>query len=107
MYHSNGITARVISRILFVLAFLGFTGNVARAEDWMYERSWFTHRIDPGYDPNVVLPKSRSAYRTAYYYEDPSLRVRGQYRINNRVIYNGPRSDRTITYDAWIQPQVR
>ncbi|MBA4031776.1 MAG: hypothetical protein C0478_12925 [Planctomyces sp.] len=76
-----------------------------RAEDWMFRRSYFTHTPPEGVQPEPWLPRSRSAYRTAYYGEIPSLSFRSEFRINNRVLRNGPRTDHSIQSEGFIQIQ--
>lgn len=78
-------------------------GSAADAEDWMFRRSYYSHTPPPGVQPAYPLPESRSAYREAYYREAFSFSVRSAYRVNNYVIQNGPRSDRTYYREGYIE----
>lgn len=75
--------------------------QTARANDWMFRRSYFSHQLPPGVAPNYPIPDSRSAYRTAYYHH--GFGVNSSYRINNYVIQNGSRIDRTIYQEGWLE----
>lgn len=73
----------------------------ARAEDWMFRRSYFSHHVPDGMIPPYPVPESRSAYRAAYYRE--GFGVSTGFRINNYVIQNGARVDRTFYREGWIE----
>lgn len=79
---------------------IGFSQPV-NAEDWMFRRSYYSHQLPDGMLPHYPVPESRSAYRTAYYRY--GFGVSTGYRINNFVIQNGARVDRTITQEGWIE----
>ncbi len=82
-----------------------FATPAVQAEDWMFKRSYFSHLPPEGTPQEAWLPRSRSAYRTAYYQELPSLSFRSELRINNRVIQVGPSTDRSIQAEGFIQIQ--
>jgi hypothetical protein len=86
----------------FIVAVIPFCPTV-NADDWMFKRSYFSHALPPGVTPPFPVPESRSAYRKAYYSEGPTFQVRSAYRINNFVLQNGARSDRTIYQEGYIQ----
>lgn len=74
-----------------------------QGEEWMFRRSYFSHTLPPGFEPDYPLPESRSAYRPAYYREAPGLSVRSAYRVNNYIIQNGNRFDRTFYREGYIE----
>jgi hypothetical protein len=75
----------------------------ACGEEWMFRRSYFSHALPPGVEPPYPLPESRSAYRPAYYREAAGWSVRSAYRVNNYVIQNGNRTDRTYYREGYIE----
>lgn len=75
----------------------------ANAEDWMFKRSYFSHQLPPGVEPTYPLPESRSAYRPAYYRESFGFSIRSAYRVNNYVIQNGNRFDRTFYREGYVE----
>ncbi|MBI1346408.1 hypothetical protein GC163_08965 [bacterium] len=77
--------------------------QVGSADDWMYRRSYYSHTPVAGLPADYPLPEHRSAYRPAYYREAQGFSVRSAYRINNYVIRNGPRTDRTIYQEGYIE----
>lgn len=91
--------------MLFLAATLFQDGNTVSAEDWMYRRSYYSHwpTQEAGAVPNYPLPEHRSAYRPAYYREAFGFSARSAYRINNYVIRNGPRTDRTIYQEGYFE----
>lgn len=94
--------------VVLLLFCAGFgPGSTARAEDWMYRRSYYSHTLSPeaGAVPNHPLPEHRSAYRPAYYREALGFSARSAFRINNYVIRNGPRTDRTIYMEGYFELQ--
>jgi hypothetical protein len=84
------------------LAFVPVSSAVAD-DDWMYRRSYFSHTPTPGVQPTYPLPEPRSAYRPAYYREALGFSVRSAYRWNNYVLRNGPRTDRTLYQEGYIE----
>ena len=75
----------------------------ASAEDWMYRRSYYTHNPPQGEQPAYPLSESRSAYRPAYYREAFGLSIRSAYRVNNYIIQNGNRFDRTYYREGYVE----
>ena len=98
----NVIVTRVVLIILFSS---GLWSAETWAEDWMYPRSYYSHWPAGEGIPNHPLPEHRSAYRPAYYREAFGFSVRSAYRINNYVLRNGPRTDRTIYQEGYIEFQ--
>lgn len=93
---------RLIPKILAAAGLLGFSA-AADAQDWMYRRSYFGHNVPEGVEAPHPVPESRSAYRTAYYNEGAGFSVRSAYRINNFVLQNGGRVDRTYYREGWLE----
>ena len=75
-----------------------FGANAARAEDWMFRRSYYSHAAGPD-GTTVSAPPSRSAYRQPFVGAHPHFAIRGGYRINNYTLNNG--QDRTIIRESW------
>lgn len=73
------------------------------ANDWIYRRSYYSHGLPPEDAPQHPLPHHRSAYRPAYYREAQGFSIRSAYRINNYVIRSGPRTDRTIYQEGYVE----
>lgn len=72
-------------------------------EGWMFRRSYFSHALPPDVPPDYPLPESRSAYRPAYYREHFGFVIQSAYRVNNYIIQNGPRSDRTFYREGYLE----
>jgi hypothetical protein len=74
--------------------------NAARASDWMFRRSYYSHAAGPA--PGVSEPESRVVYRQPWIGAHPRMAVRGGWRYNTMVLQNGTSgSDRTITREYW------
>jgi len=95
----------MLPRILITLCVVGWLlpNSPVAANDWMYRRSYFSHTPVDGYPADYPLPEQRAAHRPAYYREAHGFSVRSAYRINNYVIRNGPRTDRTIYQEGYIE----
>jgi hypothetical protein len=87
------------------LAVGALCAETARADDdtWMYRRSYFSHWPTDGSEPTHPLPEQRSAHRPAYYREAPGFAFRSAIRWNNFVLRNGPRTDRTLYVEGFIE----
>lgn len=79
--------------------------NCCESQEWMYRRSYFSHRLVDERAPPHPEPESRSAYRPAYYREGFTVEFRSGYRVNNFVLQNGGRVDRTYYREGWFQMQ--
>jgi hypothetical protein len=84
-----------------VLGALNACSEIASAEDWMFRRSYFSHDLPEGVAANYPVPTSRSAYRIAQYRD--GFGINSAYRVNNYVIVNGDRVDRTYYREGWIE----
>lgn len=82
------------------LGMLALMTSSADATDWMYERSWYSHLDSPGYVSGIA-PRSRSAYRVPVISGQPSYAIRGGYRYNNIILFNGQSTDRTLIRENW------
>ena len=102
MKTAGRLDLRGVMRFVFVwlVVLLSFSTST-RAEDWMFRRSYFSHRLPDGAPPGHPIPESRSAYRTAYYRQ--GFGVSSAYRVNNYVIQNGNRVDRTYYREGWVE----
>lgn len=89
--------------ILPMTVLLACTPERSDAEDWMFKRSYFSHGLPPGTEPTYPVPESRSAYRTAYYREGFGFSIRSAYRVNNFIIQNGNRIDRTYYREGYVE----
>ena len=91
---------------LFTLLVAGSWGMVApvqAADEWMYKRSYFSHRLPEGVQDNHPVPESASAYRVAYYNETGGFAVRSAVRWNNYNLNVGGRSDHTLYREGWVE----
>jgi hypothetical protein len=95
--------SEILCALLFAAAIVATAPAPARAEDWMFRRSYYSHTPPPGVEPAHPLPESRSAYRTAHYREAFGWSVRSAYRWNNYVLQSGPRTDRTYYREGYVE----
>ena len=89
-----------LPRILAGLVLLCSFAQHVSAEDWMFPRSYYSHTPAGELPPDYPLPVNRSAYRIAHYRY--GFGVNTGYRINNYIIQNGNRYDRTIYREGWV-----
>ena len=94
------IKRRLLAGVLVMAAFCGLSKS-APAEDWMFRRSYYSHELPEGQPVNYPLPVSRSAYRVAHYRE--GFGISTGFRVNNYVIQNGNRVDRTFYREGWVE----
>jgi len=85
-------------------AILAGSCGAVQAEDWIFAKSYFSHRDSPGYQYGIA-PQPLSAYRHAYRNPGPRSHIRGGYRINNIRIFNGSNSDIQYDREAWYDVQ--
>ncbi len=88
---------------LGLIVLIGWIPSEVRAEDWAFRRSYFSHMPPVGMEPQHPVPESRSAYRAAYYREAAGFSVRSAFRVNNYVIQNGNRYDRTFYREGYVE----
>ena len=95
---------RLPACVLGAALLLGFfANNPARASDWIYRRSYFSHEIPPEEAEHRSFPESRSAYRRAYVNTGPGFAVRGGYRFNRIYMRDGTSTDLTVIREDWFQ----
>ncbi len=94
---------RMLKFVLPMTVLLACAPERSDAEDWTFKRSYYSHALPPGTEPNYPLPESRSAYRPAYYREAFGFSIRSAYRVNNYVIQNGNRFDRTFYREGYVE----
>ena len=73
----------------------------ALASDWMFRRSYFSHKISRADAKRFPRPRSRSAYRRAVTNFQPGFAIRGGYRINRIFMRSGNSTDLTILREDW------
>lgn len=94
---------------VLLTAWLAGSVNEARAEDWMFRRSYFSHEPvflnEPGVAPGPYAPpvQARWAYRKAYVGTGPGVAVRGGYRYNISNMRSGNNVDVTVLRENWFE----
>jgi len=68
----------------------------AKAESWMFRRSYYSHTVPPNAKVNYPIPQSRSAYRRAFVGAGVGYAARGAYRYNRIQLGSGSSLDITI-----------
>jgi hypothetical protein len=91
--------------LLVSMIITGASATSLQAGDWIYRRSYFSHVLPPDVAARYPAPESRSAYRVPMVYEAPTAGIRGVYRYNPIILYDGRSSDITIYRQNWIQFQ--
>jgi hypothetical protein len=69
----------------------------------VFRRSYFSHVLPPEIQARYPVPASRSAYRRPLVNLAPGYGVRGVYRFNPIVIYDGRAADVEIYQQIWTQ----
>ena len=77
----------------------------ADEQGWMFRRSYFSHVLPPQIQARYPVPESRSAYRRPYVNLSPGFGVRGSYRYNPIMIYDGQSTDVEIYRQFWFQTE--
>ena len=98
-------TLRKILLITFALAaiiILSLPGT-ARAGDWRFQRSYFTHAIPKHLQHQYPLPESRSAYRPAVVGNLPGFSIQEGVRFNRIFLRSGNSTDLTIIREGWYR----
>lgn len=105
VFRSLNSAARCCARpACFVLVGMLILANArpSQAEDWMYRRSYYSHVPANGMAPQHPLPESRSAYRTAYYLDRPTVAFSSGYRYNTNFLSVGGRTNRSWEVEGWV-----
>lgn len=92
---------RLITRSIFLSLLagtvgLGFGNSRAEAENWMFNRSYYSHQLPPEVAARYPRPESRSAYRLPELATTPGFALKGSRRWNYVRMYNGSGYDTTI-----------
>lgn len=90
-----------------ILAWLAFVlgPDSARAEEWMFRRSYYSHHRPPEHYQKYPPPRRRTAYRPAYRGTTPGFAIRGAYRYNRIQLGRGRNSDVTIYRQDWFEEE--
>jgi hypothetical protein len=75
----------------------------ARAEDWMFRRSYYSHARPPEHLAQFPPPERRTAYRPAFAGVTPGFAIRGAYRYNRMQLGQGRNADVTIYRQDWFE----
>ncbi|HUG93293.1 MAG TPA: hypothetical protein VML55_20800 [Planctomycetaceae bacterium] len=78
-------------------------GPEARAADWMFRQSYYSHQLPPEVAAHYPRPQSRSAYRPAITGTTPGLSLRGGYRFSRIFLGSGGATDTTIYREDWYE----
>ncbi len=68
----------------------------AEAENWMFNRSYYSHQLPPEVAERYPRPQSRSAYRLPQLATTPGFALKGARRWNYVRMFNGSGYDTTI-----------
>ncbi|WP_291173244.1 hypothetical protein [Gimesia sp.] len=68
----------------------------AEADNWAFNRSYYSHDLPPEVAAQYPRPESRSAYRTPELATTPGFALRGARRWNYVRLYSGNSYDTTI-----------
>ncbi len=75
----------------------------AVADDWMFGRSYYSHRVPEELQDAYPRPVSRSAYRRPYLGTTPGFSISGGYRINRIFLRSGNSTDLTVYRQDWVR----
>jgi hypothetical protein len=92
---------RAIVLSCYVAAIL--LANGARADDWIFRPSFYSHQPNPALEAIAPRPLSRSAYRLPVIGMNPGFAIRGGYRYNRMAIQSGNSYDVTIFRNDWLE----
>ncbi|MEX0702534.1 MAG: hypothetical protein WD069_10610 [Planctomycetales bacterium] len=76
--------------------------STARAANWMFEPSYYSHELPPEVAAEHPRPISRSAYRRAWAATQPGFAIRGAWRYNRVQIRSGSSTDTLIIREDWF-----
>ncbi len=75
----------------------------ADAGNWLFRRSYYSHRITQAEAPTFPRPNHRTAFRRPVYDATPGFSIRGGYRYNRYQLGTGSSTDVTIIREDWVQ----
>lgn len=82
------------------VCWLVLSASDARAENWMFRRSYYSHGTGPGLLDDSA--PNRSEYREPWVGAHPRFAIRGGWRFNSYILHNGTNStDRTFFRENW------
>ena len=90
------VTRSIFLSLLTGIAGLGFGTTRAEADNWMFNRSYYSHQLPPEIAAQYPRPQSRSAYRLPELATTPGFALKGARRWNYVRLYNGNSYDNTI-----------
>lgn len=79
------------------------TGNEAYAENWAFQRSYFTHALTEETAAITPEPYYRSAYRTPTKYNNDGVSVRSTYRVNRLFLQSGNSRDSQYIFEGSVE----
>lgn len=79
---------------LLALALMAALPSAASADQWMFQRSYYTHAPEHGGTSGPV--STRSGYREAFAGNHPRAAIRGGYRWNTIRMGSGASVDNTV-----------
>lgn len=98
----NRLGLQQILRGLVLCAILSI-GTPTDASNWLFQRSYYSHRITQAEASTFPRPNHRSAYRRPVYDSSPGFAIRGGHRYNRFQLRSGSSTDVTIFREDWVQ----
>ena len=98
----HALLTRLTVLAIGVLAGWAILPAPVQAEDWMFNRSYYSHHVPAEIAAQYPRPESRSAYRKPYVGTQPGFAVRGGYRTRVMRMQSGNSYDTTIFREGWF-----
>ncbi|TWT61963.1 hypothetical protein Pan54_27010 [Rubinisphaera italica] len=92
-----------ICKSLLTFCFVIALPSVATAENWAFQRSYYSHALTPEVAAVTPEPYYRSAYRTPYKSIYPGMTVRSSFRINRLQLQSGLSRDSQYIYEGTVE----
>lgn len=89
--------------LMIAAAFLCQSASDLQAENWAFQRSYYSHHLPPEVAQNLPFPESRSAYRVAYKPFYPGITVRSSFRFNRIQLRSGSNFDTQYIFEGHVQ----
>jgi len=93
----------VLAVVICHLVLIWNGASSADAADWMFRRSYYSHKVPPELEATYPRPTSRSAYRRPYIRRNAGFSVRGGYRYNRIFLRSGTSTDLTVIREDWFE----